>query len=94
MPRPSQWRSGPTKAIRVPERFAEDILAFARLLDGGVLRICPLLAGFKVGDRLEVNGQPGTVVLHRDGAVVRYVAHQADDGKLLCLNKRAIQDIN
>lgn len=31
--RPSQWRSGPTKTIRVPEAIADDVLRYAQELD-------------------------------------------------------------
>ena len=33
--RPARWKSGDTVAVRIPEKFRDDVIAFARLLDEG-----------------------------------------------------------
>ena len=30
-----KWRSGDTKAVRIPEKILDDVLSYARLLDNG-----------------------------------------------------------
>ena len=33
--RPARWKSGDTVAVRIPEKFRDEVIAFARLLDEG-----------------------------------------------------------
>ena len=33
--RPARWKSGDTVAVRIPEKFRDEVLNFARLLDEG-----------------------------------------------------------
>ena len=33
--RPARWKSGDTVAVRIPEKFRDEVIGFARLLDEG-----------------------------------------------------------
>ena len=172
MPRKSPW-NGPTKAIRIPEHCADDLMAIAKLLDRpeslhwdestatqpqalvklssfhayveslvreikrtkqpteeqyqclvnalwdavdrykeanyrlfcekigqppnpelGRKPTCPLLAGFRVGDRAQLYGNTGTFVVS-DGPAEgdRKVVFATDHGLRHVFNQRAAQDI-
>lgn len=59
----------------------------------GKMPTCPLLAGYRVGDRAVLNESTGQLVINVGAAGQRYVAFQHDVGMKQIFNQRAAADI-